>query len=51
VLCLPGRVLKTDEARGIVKTWLSTPFSGAERHKRRIGKVKKIEDQEFESHV
>ncbi|MCE7936577.1 RpiB/LacA/LacB family sugar-phosphate isomerase [Candidatus Saccharibacteria bacterium CPR2] len=43
VLCLPARVLEKDPqaAYGIVETWLSTPFSGATRHIRRI---KEIED-------
>ncbi len=47
VLCLPGRHMKIDEAKEIVDTWLSTEFSAADRHVRRLKKVEKIEDQEF----
>ena len=37
VLCLPSRVLKDNpnEWKNIVDTWLSTPFAGADRYKRR----------------
>lgn len=37
VLCLPARVVGDNEAlwKGIVDTWLSTPFAGAARYKRR----------------
>lgn len=44
VLCLAGRVLKPDEAKDIVRTWLTTDFSGAERHVRRLQQVQKIEN-------
>lgn len=36
VLCLSARSLETDQAQAIVSTWLSTPFAGAARYKRRI---------------
>jgi RpiB/LacA/LacB family sugar-phosphate isomerase len=38
VLCLPGRLMKDNHAlwQGIVETWLSTPFSRAARHHRRV---------------
>jgi len=36
VLCLPARTLTTDQAVQIAETWLSTPFAGAPRFKRRI---------------
>lgn len=35
VLCLPADLLVGDKAYSIVKTWLETPFAGAERFKRR----------------
>ncbi len=44
ILCLPGRFVSTDEAVAIAKAWLETPFSGAERHVRRLSEVKDIED-------
>lgn len=47
ILCLPGRHLTTAEAKKIVDAWLSTEFSGAERHLRRLNKVTAIENQEF----
>ena len=43
VLCLSASATNTETAEKIVKAWLTTPFSGLERHKRRIDKVKKIE--------
>lgn len=43
VLCLPARVLKPDEAKEIVRTWLRTPFSRESRHQRRIAKIADIE--------
>ena len=43
ILCLPGRVLTAEQAKKIVKTWLETEFSGAERHLRRLKKIEKIE--------
>ncbi len=39
VLCLAGRRLKTPQAVRILETWLKTPFSGEERHRRRIRKI------------
>lgn len=39
ILSLPSRYLKLEEARKIVKAWLETPFSQAERHVRRIKKL------------
>jgi len=35
------------EAKKIVNQWLSTSFSNAPRHKRRINKIKKIEAKNF----
>ena len=47
VLCLPGRFLSKKEMLEVVKEWLETPFSGADRHVRRLKKVGDIEEQEF----
>ncbi len=43
VLCLPARDLTDDQVKRIIETWLSTEFSEAERHKRRIEKIRSIE--------
>lgn len=44
ILCLPARVLEKDDAawEGIVETWLSTPFAGAARFKRRNAQIDEI---------
>ncbi len=39
VLCLGRRVLPVDECEAIIRIWLTTPFSGGERHCRRIRKL------------
>lgn len=41
VLCLPARILEDDEAawKGIVETWLNTPFAAAPRYKRRNAQI------------
>jgi ribose 5-phosphate isomerase B len=44
VLVLPGRIINTDTARAIVKTWFTTSFEGG-RHQRRIDKIKDIESR------
>jgi RpiB/LacA/LacB family sugar-phosphate isomerase len=46
VLCLPGRMTKEGTAKRMVGIWLDRPFSGEERHKRRIMKTKAIEDEQ-----
>lgn len=43
VLCLPADYISVDEAKDIVGTWLNTEFSGAERHVRRLEKIKEID--------
>lgn len=42
VLCLPARLIGSELAKKVVETWLETDFEGAERHRRRISKVKEI---------
>ncbi len=41
VLAMGGRVIGIDLALQIVKIWLETPFSEADRHQRRIDKIEK----------
>lgn len=43
VLCLSGWELGQKKAEKITLTWLSTPFSGEPRHKRRIKKISEME--------
>ena len=43
VLCMGGRVIGPELANKIVDTYLSTPFSGEERHIRRVGLVKELD--------
>jgi RpiB/LacA/LacB family sugar-phosphate isomerase len=39
VLCLPADFVSVVRAKQLVKIWLSTPFSNAPRHKRRLAKI------------
>lgn len=43
ILCLAADHLSEDFAMAIVKRWLETPFSEAERHMRRLGKIEEFE--------
>ena len=42
VLCLAARYLSIEETEAIVNTWLSTPFAGAARFKRRINQLDQL---------
>jgi ribose 5-phosphate isomerase B len=46
VLALGALFVDEEKAKRIVKNWLETPFSGAERHERRIAKIKQFEKEE-----
>ena len=46
IICLPGRTPTQDEPLKIADTFLTIPFSGAERHARRLSQVRDIEVQE-----
>lgn len=39
ILTLPADYIKVHEALTIFKTWMNTPFSNEERHKRRLAKI------------
>lgn len=41
ILSIGARFVETDEAKKVVRVWLETPFSGAEKHSRRIAKLDK----------
>ncbi len=44
IISLGNRTLAISKAKDLVKLWLETPFSNDERHKRRIEKIKTIEN-------
>jgi ribose 5-phosphate isomerase B len=44
VMALGARTLSIDKAKKLVKIWLDTPFSNEEKHKRRIEKIRKLEE-------
>ena len=44
VLAMGGALIGPDMAIDIVETFLSTPFSGLEKHARRIGEIADLED-------
>lgn len=45
VLCMGARVIGPSLAKEVTKTFLEAKFSGAERHRRRLQKVLKIEQE------
>lgn len=42
VLCLPARMLDEAQTQAITTTWLSTPFAGAPRFRRRIQQLDEL---------
>jgi len=46
VLCLSGRIDAVDKPLMVVDAFIDTPFSGEERHERRVKEIAKIEDAE-----
>jgi ribose 5-phosphate isomerase B len=45
ILCLGARVVGHELAKDIVRVWLSSSFSGVERHIRRLAKIDEIEKE------
>lgn len=45
VLCLGARVIGEEQAADLVKDFLGARFSGLERHRRRLGKVRTLEER------
>ena len=43
ILCLGARVIGVDLAKDLLRVWLTEPFSGEERHLRRLAKVAALE--------
>ena len=44
ILVLPGRIINTETAVNIVKTWFNTDFEGG-RHQKRLDKITAIEEK------
>ena len=44
---MDDKVLSDNDAEEILRTWLDTPFSGDERHARRLRKIIAIEEQDL----
>lgn len=44
VLCLPSRILENDDTawKGILETWLNTPFANAARYRRRNAQIDEL---------
>ena len=47
ILSLGADNISFEAAKGIVDVWLKTPFSGEERHVRRLKKIEEIEKKNF----
>ena len=47
VLGLSGDWMTADQAKKLVKVWLETPFTGEERHARRLNKIAEFEKKVF----
>ncbi len=45
MLCLGGRVVTPEQAVELVDLFIDTPFSGEERHARRIAQITDLEDR------
>ena len=45
ILSLGARFLTEEQMMGAVDLWLKTPYSGSERHVRRLAKIDKISEQ------
>lgn len=44
ILVIPAGFVDFERAKEIIEIWLNVPFSGEERHKRRLGKIREIEN-------
>ncbi|MFQ6016232.1 MAG: ribose-5-phosphate isomerase [Anaerolineae bacterium] len=51
VLCLGERVIGPGLALEIVETWLAAQFSGEERHRRRLEKIRRMEEEGKSDHA
>jgi len=49
LLCLGGRVIGPELAKLLVEAFVEAEYSGEERHERRLGKLKQIEELNFKA--
>jgi len=49
ILSLGAKFLSEEEAEEALKLWLETPFSGAERHRRRLKEIEDIENSLYKN--
>ena len=49
ILCLGARVIGEELAAELVRDFIGARFSGAERHRRRLGKIAAMERHQFDS--
>jgi len=47
VIMIAADFVRTEEAKKMVRVWLDTPFKTEEKYKRRIDKIKQIENKNF----
>jgi RpiB/LacA/LacB family sugar-phosphate isomerase len=50
VLCMGGRIIGPEIAKGVVKAFVNAQFSNEERHQRRVAKILKIEANGKDTH-
>ena len=47
VLALPAEHLSQEQVKTIIKAWLETKFLNVERYRRRLARIKKLEEEVF----
>jgi ribose 5-phosphate isomerase B len=50
MLCMGGRIIGPEIAKGVVKAFVNAQFSNEERHQRRVAKILKIEANGKDNH-
>jgi ribose 5-phosphate isomerase B len=45
IVCLGARIVGPEVAIEVVRTFLATPFSGAERHARRVEQIGRLDER------
>ena len=49
IICLGGRVIGEELAKELIEAFLAAEYTGEERHNRRLGKLKSMEDDAFKA--